>query len=102
MSNPDRMTARQFLDAIGTIAAAYVITRPSRSATLISDVGRAYGDMLRVALGAPPLDPPAPARPPWTIAGAREHLYETHRERWIETGDLEQLDLMVRHVSHDR
>ena len=98
MSNPDRMTARQISNTIGALAAAYIITPPRRSTTLISEMGQAYGNVMRAALGTPPYDPPAPARPPWTIAGAREHLYETHRERWIETGDLEQLDLMVRHV----
>lgn len=91
------MEPRLLAKTLGALAAAYIVTPPSRNATIIHEAFRGYDNMLRAAMGLESTPRPA-ARPAWTLAGARQVLYDEHRQRWIETGDLDALDLMLRHV----
>lgn len=92
------MERRLIAKTIGDLAAAYIVTsHRSSSASIISEAFRGYDNILRTAMGVEPIPRP-PGRPPMTVAGARQHLYDINRQRWIETGDLDALELMVRNV----
>lgn len=100
-------TLRQLARDIGTVVVVSIVAPPrSSSARIISDVGQTWANVMRYSLDDDTryaaermlATPAAPVRRPFTIDGIRETLYDTHRRRWIETGDLTELEQMVRHV----
>jgi hypothetical protein len=73
----------------GAVAAwtAYHVTKPRGDAAVVADLGRGMSGMVAAAIG---YTPPAPASE-----------YDKHRDAWIETGDVMELERMTAHVEAD-
>ena len=93
------MIDRQIAKTMCQAAATFIVTPPNATAALVSGMGQAMSGIMNAAMGTGTYTPPPPPpRPAWTPSGAAEQLYRTYRDRWIENGDLDALQQMVRYV----
>lgn len=93
------MIDRQIAKTMCQAAATFIVTPPNRNAAHINAIGQAMSHIIGSAMGTGTWEPPPPPpRPAWTPAGAAEQLYRTYRDRWIENGDLDDLQTMTRYV----